>query len=133
MANSLEGKRILLVEDDELVAMTVEDILLYAKAALVTPARSVGEALDALAGDAFDVAIVDVNLDGEASWPVAAELRRRGIRYLTVTGYGDLCDHELVGSLLPKPYSMDALIDAVSGLLVADDHTTSTPGPGTPA
>lgn len=117
MPDEINGKRILLVEDDTLVAMTVEDILIYANAGIVEVASTVAKALLALAEREFDLAIVDINLNGEASWPVAAELRKRGIPYLTVTGYGDMVDHELVGTLLAKPYSMDGLLQAASALL----------------
>lgn len=117
MSGRLEGKRILLVEDDELVAMTVEDILSIEDADTVVPARTVAQALAALEAGRFDVAIVDINLNGEASWPVAAALRRQDIPYLTVSGYGDLCDHELVGTLLPKPYSMAGLIQALQSAM----------------
>lgn len=117
MADTLIGKKILLVEDDDLVASTVEDVLLFAQAASVEIAGSVKTALDALADRQFDVAIVDINLGGEASWPVAEELLRRAVPYLTVTGYGDVFDHELVSRLLAKPYSMAALLKAVTELL----------------
>ena len=103
MAESIKGKHLLLVEDDQLVAFTVEDMLLYAEAGTVTVAETVARALEALAGQQFDAAIVDVNLRGEASWPVAAELRQRGVPYLTATGYGEMVQHELAGTLCPNP------------------------------
>lgn len=117
MTQAIEGKHILLVEDDELVAFTVEDILLHAKAASVTMAASVREALRILESRRFDLAIVDINLNGQPSWPVATELRRLGIPYLSVTGYGDMLDHELVMALLPKPYSMQQLLKATAALV----------------
>jgi DNA-binding response OmpR family regulator len=127
MADTLLGKNILLVEDDELVAMAVEDVLIYAQAASVEVVGSVKRALEALARGQFDVAIVDISLRGEASWPVAQELRRRAVPYLTVTGYGDMLDNELVTKLLPKPYSMEGLLKAVSELLPdATDAISST-------
>ena len=116
MAESIKGKHLLLVEDDQLVAFTVEDMLLYAEAGTVTVAETVAKALEALEGQPFDAAIVDVNLRGEASWPVAIELRRRGVPYLTATGYGEMVQHELAGTLLSKPYSMNQLLTALSTL-----------------
>lgn len=121
MAENIVGKRILLVEDDDLVAMAVEDVLLFAQAEAVEIVGTVERALSALARDRFDVVILDISLRGQASWPVAVEVRRRNIPYLTVTGYGDMLDHELVGKLLPKPYSMQSLLTALSELL-ANDH-----------
>jgi CheY-like chemotaxis protein len=116
MDPTLEGLKLLLVEDDDLVAFTVEEMLLQARAASVVLAADVPAALQALADGSFDVAIVDINLAGQASWPVAAELRRLGIPYLTVTGYGDGLQHELLGKLLTKPYSMRQMLDAVASL-----------------
>ena len=116
MAESIKGKHLLLVEDDQLVAFTVEDMLLYAEAGTVTVAETVAKALEALERQPFDAAIVDVNLRGEASWPVAIELRRRGVPYLTATGYGEMVQHELAGTLLSKPYSMNQLLTALSTL-----------------
>jgi DNA-binding response OmpR family regulator len=117
MTDTLIGKKILVVEDDDLVASAVEDVLLFAQAESVHIAGSVRTALAALSELHFDVALVDVNLRGEASWPVAQELHRRAVPYLTVTGYGDMLDHELVFQMLAKPYSMAALLKAVSELL----------------
>ncbi|NDK38560.1 response regulator [Pseudoxanthomonas gei] len=116
MAESIKGKHILLVEDDQLVAFTVEDMLLYAEAGTVTVAETVAKALEALASQQFDAAIVDVNLRGEASWPVATELRSQGVPYLTATGYGEMVQHDLAGTLLSKPYSMNQLLTALSTL-----------------
>lgn len=117
MSDSIKGKSILLVEDDELVASSVEDILLYAQAGHVHIASNIALALQAVQDRAFDAAVVDINLNGQASWPVAEELTRRHIPYLTVSGYSDMIEHELIGPLLPKPYSMQQLLDAVGALL----------------
>ncbi|MET0808254.1 MAG: response regulator [Pseudoxanthomonas sp.] len=127
MAESIKGKHILLVEDDQLVAFTVEDMLMYAEAGTVTVAETVAKALEAMSSRQFDAAIVDVNLRGEASWPVAIELRRRGIPYLTATGYGEMVQHELAGTLLSKPYSMKQLLTAVGSLLDAPEVLRGVP------
>jgi DNA-binding response OmpR family regulator len=116
MIERIEGKNILLVEDDALVALTVEDMLLYAKAGAVSVAYTIADALDALATRHFDAAILDLNLNGHMSWPVAQELRRLQVPYLTVTGYGDAVENELIAHLLTKPYSMDELLEAVARL-----------------
>ncbi len=83
----------------------------------VVGARDVAGALQALATPRFDCAIVDVNLRGETSWPVAAELQRLGIPYLIVSGDGERLDHDLAGAVLGKPYSMAQLLEAVGGLI----------------
>ena len=114
MTAHIEGKDILLVEDDALVASTVEEMLLYAEARSVVVAGSVDTALLALQANRFDVAILDVNLCGQMSWDVARELQRMQVPYVTASGYGDLLDHALIRHLLHKPYSMDQLFQAVS-------------------
>jgi len=114
MTEHIEGKDVLLIEDDALVASTVEEMLLYAQARSVAVAASVDAALSALKAGRFDVAILDVNLRGEMSWEVARELQRMQVPYVTASGYGDLLDHTLVRNLLHKPYSMDQLFQAVS-------------------
>ncbi|ATE74228.1 response regulator [Lysobacter capsici] len=130
MANFLHGKKLLIVEDEELLAMAVEDGVLYAGAASVEIAGTVAQALDALSAHSFDLAIVDVSLRGQHSWPVAEELRRRNVPYLTVTGYGDMLDHELVDKLLTKPYSIDDLLEALADLRT---HAPSASNPAPPA
>lgn len=117
MTPTLDGLNLLLVEDDDLVAFTVEEMLLQAKAASVVIAADIPTALQELARGAFDAAVLDINLAGQPSWPVAAELRRLGIPYLTVTGYGGGLQHELLGKLLPKPYSMHQMLEAVASLV----------------
>lgn len=126
MTNSLIGKKILIVEDEDLLAMAVEDALLFAGIGSVEIASTVDQALDRLSDQSFDLAIVDVSLRGMQSWPVAEALRRQKVPYLTVTGYGDLVDHELVDKLLPKPYAMDALLNAL-GELKSEETQSSTP------
>lgn len=130
MANFLHGKKLLIVEDEELLAMAVEDGVLYAGAASVEIAGTVAQALDALSAHSFDLAIVDVSLRGQHSWPVAEELRRRNVPYLTVTGYGDMLDHELVDKLLTKPYSIDDLLEALADLRT---HAPTASNPVPPA
>ena len=67
----LTGRRVLVVEDEALVAMLVEDALLDAGAAVVGPAATVSEALSLLSKENPDVAVLDLNLAGETSTPVA--------------------------------------------------------------
>jgi DNA-binding response OmpR family regulator len=117
MNGNLAGQRVLLVEDDSLVSSTVEDILSFAGVESVEVAPTIERALDALARQKFDLAIMDINLNGRACWPVAVDMRDRGLPYLIVTGYRDLPENGLVGPLLPKPYSMDQLLAAASALV----------------
>lgn len=71
-----------------MVAMLLEGLLLELGCHVVEVAARVDIALAAIAERPFDIAILDVNLEGELSYPVADELELRGIPFLFVTGYG---------------------------------------------
>ncbi len=89
-AEPLSGVRVLLVEDEALVAMLVEDMLADQGCDVVATAPRLAEAL-ARVGEAtleFDVAILDLNLAGESTFPVAAALAARGVPFAFATGYG---------------------------------------------
>jgi len=84
----LRGQRLLVVEDDYLIAtdlaMTLEDL----GAKVVGPAGSVRQALEVIAAEgALDGAVLDINLGQERAWPIADELRRRGVPFVFTTGY----------------------------------------------
>jgi DNA-binding response OmpR family regulator len=84
---SLEGRRILVVEDEFLIAMEVEDILRALGVEVVGPFGRLEPALGAVQKEVLDGAILDVRLDGETSEQVAAELVSRGVPVLLTTGY----------------------------------------------
>ena len=89
-AEPLEGLRVLLVEDEALVAMLVEDMLADHGCQVVATAPRLEEAL-ARAKDRslnIDIAILDLNLAGENTFPVAEALAERGVPFAFATGYG---------------------------------------------
>lgn len=84
----LAGRRILVVEDEPLLAMMIEDLLSEIGCIVVGPASHLAAA-QAIAGEAeLDGALLDVNLGAEQVYPVADCLRRRGVPFVFVTGYG---------------------------------------------
>ena len=83
----LARKRILVVEDDYLVAMDIARALERAGAEVVGPAPAVEAALDALEQTMPDGAILDINLGGEMAFPVADALMARGVPFIFATGY----------------------------------------------
>ena len=86
----LKGKRILVVEDEMLIALLFEDILADFDCSVVGPALKISPAL-ALAQTAdIDAAILDVNLGGDSSFPVADILRQRGVPLIFASGYGSV-------------------------------------------
>lgn len=83
-----ERLRVLIVEDEMLVAMNIEDMLLDLGHEVAGIASRLEPALSLAAEADFDFALLDVNLAGFPSFPVAAVLRDRGLPFLFATGYG---------------------------------------------
>jgi CheY-like chemotaxis protein len=81
------GLRILIVEDEFLLAMELEMLLQQGGCVVLGPVSSVGQALAMLDGEPPDVALLDVNLKGERATPVAAALQARGVPFVLITGY----------------------------------------------
>jgi CheY-like chemotaxis protein len=108
---SLNGKRVLVVEDEMLVAMNIEDILLELGAIVVGPAMRLETALDLAQVAELDVAMLDVNLHGGRSYPVAEVLRARGLPFIFATGYGHTDDDGTFGEVptLAKPFRSQEL------------------------
>lgn len=79
--------RILVVEDEGIVAMLIEDMLLELGHEVGAIASRLDEAVRLATADAFDFAIIDVNLDGRPSYPVAETLETRRIPFAFATGY----------------------------------------------
>ncbi|MFC5527049.1 response regulator [Rhodanobacter ginsengisoli] len=108
---------VLLAEDEMMVAMMLEDRLEHfgyqvLKAARLTACLALAESA------AIDVAILDINLAGEVSFPVAEVLRRRGIPFVFSSGYGDdgLPAAWKGEKVLQKPYDTHQLISMLNGL-----------------
>jgi CheY-like chemotaxis protein len=80
--------RILLVEDEMLVAMLLEDMLIEAGHTIVGPLARVDQAVEAARHEAIDLAILDVNVGGEEIYPVAEALAAREVPFAFATGYG---------------------------------------------
>jgi CheY-like chemotaxis protein len=110
--------RILIVEDEMLVAMNIEDMLEELGHEVVGIAGRLGTALALARDEAFDVAMLDVNLAGDRSFPVADLLIARGIPFLFATGYGlDGIDEKYRDRpVLQKPFRAAELAAAVAAL-----------------
>ncbi len=109
------GRKVLIVEDEALVAMLVEDALLDTGFAVIGPAATVEEALALLEREAPDAVVLDLNLAGETSTPVADWLAARGIPYVIATGYGatGLPAGHQDAMVLAKPYDPAELISVL--------------------
>ena len=108
--------RILVVEDEAMVAMLIEDILDELGYATVGPAARVAEALQILDSEAIDGALLDVNLLGETSYDIADALARRGCPFIFTTGYGEAGLEEAYRDrpVLQKPFTRDRLAEALA-------------------
>ena len=119
---SLRGKRILVVEEEAIVAMLFDDELFEAGAQVVGPAGSVDDALLLIEAAATDgglsAAVLDIKLEGEAVKPVADTLAALGVPFLFATGYAEHCDTGGHNSapVLRKPFAPHELLVAVSAL-----------------
>ena len=82
------SRRVMVVEDELLVAMLIEDTLVEYGYDVVGPFSNVADALVAAREERIDLALLDVNLRGERVYPVAELLERRGIPFLLLSGYG---------------------------------------------
>jgi DNA-binding response OmpR family regulator len=87
-ADGLAGLRVLVVEDELLVAMLIEDALADQACVIVGPYARLQDALIAAATETLDLAVLDVNLAGKKVYPVAELLEKRGIPFVLLSGYG---------------------------------------------
>ena len=83
----LAGLRVLVVEDETMVSLLIQDMLDDLGCVVADQASTLAEALEKVGTLAFDVAVLDINLGGERSFPVAEWLGERGRPYIFVTGY----------------------------------------------
>jgi len=115
---TLTGLRVLVVEDEMLVAMLLEDMLSDFGCSIVGPAPTIGEALPLAMEAEIDAAVLDLNLGGQPIFPVADALRARGVPYIFASGYGDsgLSDAHRGAPMLQKPFRQADLEKALAGL-----------------
>jgi DNA-binding NtrC family response regulator len=106
----ISGKRVLLVEDEAIVAHMVEDMLGELGAVVVGPVSTVAKALALAMAETFDAAVLDVNLRGEMIDGVAALIEGRGVPMVLATGYGAAAQARRPGvEIIDKPYTRDRL------------------------
>jgi DNA-binding response OmpR family regulator len=111
---------VLLVEDEPLIAMLAEEMLADLGHRATTVVASLEDGLRAIEAHSFDLALLDVNLNGSFSFPIADAAAGKGIPVLFLTGFG----REHMGSLadafvLHKPYSSSDLDRAIRDVLEA--------------
>lgn len=132
-AGILAGARILVVEDDPFIAMELQDRLSERGAEVMGPVPAVRAALRILETSLPDAAVLDVNLRGEMSTPVAAVLSAAAVPFVLVTGYSrKQLDPDLQDAiLLPKPFSSRELAGVLEGLLAERSERAGRGSSGT--
>ncbi|RYG90184.1 MAG: response regulator [Alphaproteobacteria bacterium] len=113
--STLTGLRVLVVEDEPVVAMCLEDILEELGCVTVGPASRLSEGLS-LAEERLDAAILDINLAGERSNAIAERLRARGIPFVFASGYG-VAPEGYGAPMIEKPYRTDDIGAALTAIL----------------
>lgn len=115
----LAGVRVLLVEDEMMLLMMIEGMLEDMGCRSVTTAATVKQALAHLDEQTFDVAMLDLNLNGDRSYPIADALTERGVPFLFSTGYGSqgVMDGYRDRPVLMKPYQFEELVSTLEGLI----------------
>ena len=103
-----------------LVLMAIEDMLTDLGCTAISVAANIDEALDLIETNAFDVATLDINLNGQRSYPIAKALSDHGVPFAFSTGYGEHGieeghDGHLV---LKKPYSRSQFTGVIESLLL---------------
>jgi CheY-like chemotaxis protein len=112
-----EPQRILIVEDEPLIAMMLEDFLDALGKQVAGTAETVAGALARVGEGGIDAAILDVNLrGGEKSWPVADALAGAGIPFVLATGGDTVADAHAERPVLAKPFTMDGVERALAAL-----------------
>jgi CheY-like chemotaxis protein len=107
----------LVVEDEVLVALYLEDLLVELGYEVVAVAHRFERGLSAAREGRFDFAVLDLNLDGKASFPIADVLKERGIPFLFATGYDSLGNVDYRGAVrLQKPFRAHDLAQAIARL-----------------
>ena len=125
----LSNRKVLVVEDEMMIAMLIEDMLDEFGCKLVGPATNVPRALELIGKEKVDVAVLDLNLDGKDTYAIADALRQKNVPFIFATGYGSTGMRPEYGDrpVLQKPFQAKdleiALADALAGSnVVAGDN-----------
>jgi CheY-like chemotaxis protein len=133
MHSPLSGRQVLVVEDEMLVALLLQEMLDDLGCVVIGPAASVEEALSLIETQLLDIAVLDVNLSGQMSYPVADALLAHHVPFVFSTGYSAnrLQEGYRTHRAVQKPYHMTELRDALADVLAqAKSSANNAPGTG---
>ena len=106
--------RVLVVEDEVLLSMLLEDMLEQLGHEVARVCTDNATALAALEEEAFDLVVLDLNLHGERSEPVAARLREKQVPFIIASGLTDGADGLGAAAVVSKPYLLDDIDRALT-------------------
>lgn len=120
----LTGRRVLVVEDEMLIALMVEETLHDLGCVVVGPASRLDEALQLADAGALDGAVLDVTIRGGQVYPVAERLLARSVPFVLASGYGDWALPPALRAQprLVKPFSSEDLEERVRTMLKAKEE-----------
>jgi CheY-like chemotaxis protein len=119
----LQGLSVLVVEDEAMIAVLIETILREAGCSIVGPVASSGNALEKIAHEKLDAALLDVRIDGDDAYTVADTLTARGIPFVFVSGFDQKdipaiyrrCAH------VAKPFRPDSILTCLDEIVGKPD------------
>lgn len=121
-ATPLSGRRVLVVEDEFLIALDAERIFEDAGASEVLLAKSIEEAEAVLAsGVPIDIGVLDLKVGAHETWPLIEDMKRRGIPLVLATGFDPGREVEGV-ILIQKPYNDETILAIIRTLLTRPDE-----------
>jgi DNA-binding response OmpR family regulator len=120
-------RSILVIEDDPLVAMDLEVVLNASGYRVIGPGETTEEALKLLHEETPDVAVLDLNLGTEMSFPLFDYLERIGVPFVVLSGHSRnmVPARHIHSSFVQKPYAPRALLQVISTLLDKGDGATA--------
>lgn len=135
MVRMLEGKKILIVEDEVMLALDLRFAMEDMGADVIGPCHGLSRALEVAEGAPIDGAILDVDLGGEAVFPLADRLRRRHVPFVFHTGRHNPA--ELSGlydgvAVCPKPISPERVAQELLAVMARGQRRGSEVAPGRP-
>ena len=115
------GKRVFVVEDEIMIRMLLEGMLADLGHSVAAEAGDLRQALDLARQGQFDLAVLDVNLNGDSVTPVVEILAERGVPFIFASGYGQrgLPEGYREAPMLQKPFQVDALEEAIQAVASA--------------
>ena len=132
MKNLFPGRRVLVVEDNPVIAFDIETALRESGAEVVGPAHDIESGLALLRANGLDGAVLDIDLGGEPVWPIARALKQAGVPFVFVSGdCGKGLPDDFAGAVcLHKPAQAQAIVSSVAMAMKARPASVNRPCAG---